>query len=108
MTESEVKAHVIARLPSLVRRCGRGLSLITDGGITGTMSATLSNGPTFTGPYLEVTSSACSDDLAPMWIGWRRGWADRPGWGRPDYLITTQYSGCVTAVVGRETLMPRR
>lgn len=69
----------------------------TDGGITGSMSATLSDGRTFSGPYLEITSSARSEDLTPMWIGWRRGWADWPGWGLPNELVTTQYSGRVTA-----------
>lgn len=69
----------------------------TDGGITGTMSATLSDGRTFTGPYLEITSNARSVDLTPMWIGWRRGWADWPGWGLPDDFIITQYSGRATA-----------
>jgi hypothetical protein len=60
------------------------------GGTTGTMSATLPEGQTFSGPYLQVTSEARSDDFAPLWSGWRHGWDDWPA-------FATVYSGRVMA-----------
>jgi hypothetical protein len=73
-----------------------------DGGVTGTMTATLSNGSVFTGPYLEITKTAQSDQFYPMWTGWAPGWRD---WGYGGFGafpldstgITTTYSGKVTA-----------
>jgi hypothetical protein len=64
-----------------------------DGGTTGTMSAMLADGRTFSGTYLQVTSEARSDDFAPMWSGWRHGWSD---WDRFP-AFTTVYSGRVMA-----------
>lgn len=64
-----------------------------DGGTTGTMSATLAGGRTFSGPYLQVTSEARSDDFDPMWSGWRHGWSD---WDTFP-AFTTVYSGRVMA-----------
>jgi hypothetical protein len=61
-----------------------------DGGTTGTMSATLADGRSFAGPYLQVTSEARSEDFDPMWRGWRRGWSD---WDFPYDGFTTYYSG---------------
>jgi len=69
----------------------------TVGGTTGRMSATLTDGRTFSGPYLQVTSEARTDDFAPMWIGWGYGWRD---WDRepyPDTEFTTLYSNRVMA-----------
>ena len=37
------------------------------GGITGTMSATLTDGKTFSGPYLQITSEARTENFAPGW-----------------------------------------
>ena len=69
-----------------------------DGGITGTMSATQDNGPSFSGPFLQVTSSARTEIFEPMWSGWTRGWND---WGfagvYPDTAFATRYSGKVIA-----------
>jgi hypothetical protein len=66
-----------------------------DGGNTGTMSATLDNGTTFNGPFLQVTQNVQADVFEPMWHGWRRGWADwGPGGGT---LFATAYSGKVIA-----------
>ena len=68
----------------------------TDGGITGAMLATLENGQTFSGPFLQITQQARSEDFGPMWNGWAPYWNDWPGsyWG-PDFA--TLYSGRVIA-----------
>jgi hypothetical protein len=69
----------------------------TDGGNSGTMSATLAGGKTFSGPYLQVTTDASTVDFAPMWAGWDDGWG---GWGLggfPQSAYTTQYSDRVMA-----------
>jgi hypothetical protein len=75
-----------------------------DGGVTGTMSATLANGGLFTGPYLEITNTAQSTSFAPMWTGWSPGWRD---WGYGGFGgfgafggfdgTTTNYTGKVVA-----------
>jgi hypothetical protein len=72
-----------------------------DGGVTGTMTATLANGSVYTGPYLEITNTAQSDQFYPMWAGWTPGWND---WGYGGFGAfplnggtTTTYSGKVTA-----------
>jgi hypothetical protein len=69
-----------------------------DGGTRGTMSATLAGGDTFSGPYLQITSEARSQDFDPLWNGWNHGWGD---WGFggpfPASAFTTVYSGRVLA-----------
>lgn len=71
----------------------------SDGGTSGTMTATLSDGSVFTGPYLQVTSTARNDDFAPMWSGWNYGWPDWQwaGAGMPISSFQTVYSGRVMA-----------
>jgi hypothetical protein len=64
-----------------------------DGGVTGTMTASLAGG-TYTGPYLEITSTARTEQLYPMWLGWRRGWND---WDWSLDGSITNYSGKVAA-----------
>ena len=44
----------------------------------GTLRATLPDGETFSGRYLEVTSDTDAETLDPFWGGWGVGWA---GWG---------------------------
>jgi hypothetical protein len=66
----------------------------TDGGTSGTMSATLADGEAFSGPYLQITSVARSDDFDPMWMGWQPGWDDWAGWGP---YFSTLYSNRVIA-----------
>jgi hypothetical protein len=69
----------------------------TDGGTSGTMSATLAEGKAFSGPYLQVTSDARSVDFDPLWSGWEFGWGD---WGFADFpqdAFTTVYSDRVMA-----------
>jgi hypothetical protein len=69
----------------------------TDGGISGTMSATLDRAQTFSGPYQQVTSDARTDGFAPMWAGWDYGWNDWQAWSFPEPAFTTVYSGRVLA-----------
>ena len=70
----------------------------TDGGIHGTMSATLADGQTFSGPYLELTKEVRGEQLEPMWTGWNGGWVDWGGWDMfPPFAYATQYSGRVMA-----------
>lgn len=69
-----------------------------DGGTTGTMTATLKDGSAYSGPFVQLTSSARVELLEPMWAGWRRGWSDWRYWGTyPDTAFATQYSGKVVA-----------
>ena len=66
----------------------------TDGGITGTMSATLADQQTFSGPYLQITRQVRTQDFDPLWTGWGYGWNDWGGWGQfPVPAFATQYSG---------------
>ncbi len=74
-----------------------------DGGTTGTMTAALPDG-TYSGPFVQLTSTVRTDALEPMWMGWRRGWSDWRYWGTwgswgtmPDSGFATQYSGKVVA-----------
>ena len=70
----------------------------TDGGSSGTMSATLAGGKAFSGPYLQVTSEARSLDFDPLWSGWQYGWRDW-GFGEPfpQEAFATVYSDRVIA-----------
>jgi hypothetical protein len=70
-----------------------------DGGITGTMSATMGGGAAFSGPFLQVTSNVRSDAFEPMWAGWQRGWSDWGYFGAayPESQFLTRYSGKVIA-----------
>src|SRR5258708_10525314 len=65
----------------------------TDGGVSGTMSAALKDGQTFSGPYLQVTSTTQSQAFDPLWTGWEYGWG---GWGGlgsfPGTAFTAHYS----------------
>jgi hypothetical protein len=67
----------------------------TDGGISGTMSASLSPVRSFSGQFFQLTSTTQIDGLAPLWDGWDYGWVD---WGpgeRGEFM--TYYSGRVLA-----------
>jgi hypothetical protein len=78
----------------------------TNGGISGTMSATLADKRTFSGRYVEGTRQARTEDAdSPWtdrdrgWIDWRgASWADWDGWSPfPEDWYATQYSGRVVA-----------
>jgi hypothetical protein len=63
------------------------------GGTSGTMTATLPDGRTFTGPFLQPVSAASTEDFGPMWRGWHYGWSDWDGFP----AFTTFYSDRVMA-----------
>ena len=74
----------------------------TDDGVSGTMSATLADQQTFSGPYLQVTHQVRIQDFDLLWDGWQRGWNDwaggLDGWGPfPEDGFATQYSDRVMA-----------
>ena len=65
---------------------------------TGTLTATLSNGDTFSGPFFQVTRDTRVETLAPLWYGWAGPWRGWPYWGPyPDRAFVTHYSGRVVA-----------
>jgi hypothetical protein len=66
--------------------------------VSGTMTATLASDQVYTGPFFQITSETRGETLAPLWLGWRRGWYDWPYWGgyaAPEFQ--TRYSGRVVA-----------
>jgi hypothetical protein len=68
---------------------------------SGTMTASLSDGTTYTGQYFQITRNTTVDSLGPLWVGWHGrwgglGWDD---WGADDSFIT-QYTGRVAANLG--------
>ena len=68
-------------------------------GVSGTMTATMSGGQTFSGQYFQITKETTVDSIGPLWTGWG-GWGSR-GWGywgvdpSPDFI--THYTGRVVA-----------
>ncbi|MCV2368696.1 hypothetical protein [Roseateles oligotrophus] len=70
-----------------------------DGGVTGTLSATLDNGANFSGPFMQVTRETHLRHFDPYWVGWRHGWRDWPAWGPAGNGtdLVTHYSGRVIA-----------
>jgi hypothetical protein len=72
-------------------------------GFTGTMTATAADGPAYSGPYLQVTPGVRSDQLAPLWEGWKpgRGWRSWSDEDRPALLET--YDGMVLANLSSES-----
>jgi len=66
-------------------------------GRSGTMSATLSDGTSYTGPYFQITSHTPIQSIAPLFDGWYSGW-DETNWNvgaSPDFIA--QYTGRVLA-----------
>src|SRR5690242_3748503 len=66
--------------------------------VSGTMSASLSDGTTYSGQFFQVTRDTTVDTLSPLWTGWGRGrrgfgWDD---WGAGPGFIT-HYTGRVVA-----------
>ncbi len=73
------------------------------GGQDGEMTASLSDGRTFRGPFLQVRSTQ-TVELDPLWNGWRPYWRDWSYWGPMDATaFATRYSGKVVANLSDET-----
>ena len=77
-------------------------------GQNGTMSATLPDGESFTGRYLQITSDTSSAELAPYWSGWDIPWSGSEEWaegsgpwfgGEDVPTFTRNYSGKVIATL---------
>jgi hypothetical protein len=74
----------------------------TDGGISGTMVATLPDA-TYQGRFFQITQQTQRQIVSPLWDGWVEGWRDWPYWGWGSfgpYLWTefaTRYTGKVLA-----------
>jgi hypothetical protein len=67
--------------------------------VSGTMNAVLSNGKTYSGEFLAVTTDMTVDNLWPLWSGWGPGYRGRGGWdGPPEFVI--HYTGRVVANLG--------
>jgi hypothetical protein len=62
---------------------------------TGTMTAMLSNGDTYTGTYFQITEETRVDSLGPLWVGWNP-WPGWPYWDAGPQFIT-YYTGRVVA-----------
>lgn len=71
---------------------------IADSPRGGTMTALLSTGESYRGPFFQVTRETRIEELAPLWVGWGRRWRWH-GWDywgpRESYL--TEYTGRVLA-----------
>jgi len=67
-------------------------------GVSGTMSATLSDGTTYTGQYFQITHDTTVDNVAPLWYGWHSAWGGVDYWDAgPSQDFITHYSGRVVA-----------
>lgn len=64
--------------------------------VSGTMTAALADGETFSGPFFQITSETRGETLAPLWSGWNRGWNDWAFWGTTP-TFETRYSGKAVA-----------
>ncbi|HJY41203.1 MAG TPA: hypothetical protein VJ303_08205 [Steroidobacteraceae bacterium] len=65
---------------------------------TGTLTANLSNGDTYSGQFFQVTHDTRVETLAPLWNGWAGPWHGWRYWGPyPDTAFVTHYSGRVVA-----------
>ena len=71
--------------------------------VSGSMTATLSGGKSFSGEFFQITSDTTVDNVGPLWAGWG-GYGGRRGgfggdWGYwdagPEFV--THYSGKVLA-----------
>jgi hypothetical protein len=73
-----------------------------DGGISGTMVATLPDA-TYKGRFFQITQHTQASFIAPLWSGWTVGWYDWPYWGFGAWSpydgvqFITRYTGKVVA-----------
>jgi len=70
--------------------------------VSGTMSATLTDGKKYSGQFFEITNDTRVDNLGPLWTGWSPGWRRFGGFDYWDAgpSFVTHYSGRVVANLG--------
>ena len=69
--------------------------------VSGTMTATFSDGRSFTGQYFQITSDTRIDHLGPLWHEWSPAWRGWRYWYRdPGPQLVKHYSGRVLANLG--------
>ncbi|MBF5092425.1 hypothetical protein F1640_21265 [Novosphingobium sp. NBM11] len=70
----------------------------SSGARSGIMTAKLSTGVTYAGPFFQITSETTIEELTPLWTGWgdRWRWRGWTYWG-PSQSTLTHYSGRVLA-----------
>jgi len=73
--------------------------------VSGTMSATLADGKTYSGQFFQITKDTTVNSVQPLWSGWSPGWGMWGGgwenWGAaPSTSFVTHYSGRVVANLG--------
>jgi hypothetical protein len=69
--------------------------------VSGTMTASLSDGKTYSGQFFQITKDTTIDSVGPLWYGWRSRWGGWDGWGAsptPDFV--KHYTGKVVANLG--------
>ncbi len=71
----------------------------SSGSVSGSMTASLPNGTTYSGQYFQITSDTRLSDLGPLWDGWDPDWEEGDDWGdwNPGSRFITHYSGRVVA-----------
>lgn len=70
----------------------------SDDGVSGEMTATMSDGRSFSGKYFQITSETRVDRLNPLWHGWGPRWPEWPYWYTdPGPEFIKHYSGRVLA-----------
>ncbi len=66
--------------------------------VSGTLTAKLADGQSFTGEYFQITQDIRTDRLSPLWDGWYRPWGGWPYWGaNAGPQFGQYYSGRVLA-----------
>lgn len=70
----------------------------SDGGMTGTMSASLPSGESFSGQFYQLTGETRAERIDSHWDTWRPGWG---AWGPGSTIVhVPRYSGHVVAKLG--------
>jgi hypothetical protein len=79
-------------------------SWMSSDGVSGTMTATTSDGQTYRGLYFQITKDTTVDSIGPLWSpswGGRGGWGGRVGWGGWGYWDADPTSDFITHYTGR-------
>jgi hypothetical protein len=70
----------------------------SSGSVSGTMSATLADGTTYSGQFFQITKETTVESVGPLWAGWYPGWGGWDYWDAvPSRSFITHYTGRVVA-----------